>query len=81
MGVYTISHVANVYVRMCEATNAAGIPCQAYHAGRPAKERSQVLEDWNEGRVPVVAATIAFGMGIDRASESLQPSVAPSLVQ
>ena len=48
---------------------AAGIPCQAYHAGRPAKERSQVLEDWNEGQLPVVAATIAFGMGIDRASK------------
>ena len=47
-----------------------GIPCQAYHAGRPAKERSRVLEDWNEGRVPVVAATIAFGMGIDRASKA-----------
>ena len=51
------------------ANHAAGIPSQAYHAGRPAKERSQVLEDWNEGRVPVVAATIAFGMGIDRASK------------
>ncbi|KAL0036435.1 hypothetical protein WJX77_007708 [Trebouxia sp. C0004] len=48
-----------------------GIPCQAYHAGRPAKERSRVLEDWNEGRVPVVAATIAFGMGIDRANVRL----------
>ncbi|KAA6420895.1 MAG: ATP-dependent DNA helicase Q-like 3-like [Trebouxia sp. A1-2] len=47
------------------------IPCQAYHAGRPAKERSRVLEDWNEGRVPVVAATIAFGMGIDRANVRL----------
>lgn len=48
-----------------------GIPCQAYHAGRPAKERSRVLEDWNEGRLPVVAATIAFGMGIDRANVRL----------
>ena len=49
--------------------STTGIPCQAYHAGRPARERSQVLEDWNEGRLPVVAATIAFGMGIDRASK------------
>ena len=54
---------------MPDLLHIAGIPCQAYHAGRPAKERSRVLEDWNEGRVPVVAATIAFGMGIDRASE------------
>ena len=49
----------------------AGIPCQAYHAGRPAKERSQVLDNWNTGKLPVVAATIAFGMGIDRASRPL----------
>lgn len=58
-----------IIVMVTKAKHAAGIPCQAYHAGRPAKERSQVLEDWNEGRVPVVAATIAFGMGIDRASK------------
>ena len=44
-----------------------GIPCAAYHAGLPAKERAQVLSDWAAGRTPVVAATFAFGMGIDRA--------------
>ena len=55
----------------------AGIPCKAYHAGRPGKERSQVLEDWNDGRLPLVAATIAFGMGIDRAgSHALQSALA-----
>ncbi len=34
-----------------------------------------MLEDWNEGRLPVVAATIAFGMGIDRASKYCRRSL------
>jgi superfamily II DNA helicase RecQ len=44
----------------------AGIPCEAYHAGLKADKRSKVLADWTAGVLPVVAATIAFGMGIDK---------------
>ena len=47
----------------------AGIRAAAYHAGLKDPERSRVLADWSAGRIPVVAATIAFGMGIDRACE------------
>ncbi|KAL2614066.1 hypothetical protein R1flu_025758 [Riccia fluitans] len=42
------------------------ISSRVYHAGLPAKERSDALEQWSSGKVPVVIATVAFGMGIDR---------------
>lgn len=47
----------------------AGLKAAAYHAGLPAKERARVLTDWSAGRIPLVAATIAFGMGVDKAGE------------
>ncbi|KAL3678762.1 hypothetical protein R1sor_021718 [Riccia sorocarpa] len=42
------------------------ISSRVYHAGLPAKQRSDALEQWSSGKVPVVIATVAFGMGIDR---------------
>ncbi len=44
----------------------AGIPCVPYHAGLESAERKRIQEDWVAGRIPVVAATNAFGMGIDK---------------
>ncbi|XP_055894999.1 ATP-dependent DNA helicase Q5-like [Biomphalaria glabrata] len=43
-----------------------GIPTKAYHAGLNGKVREEVQTDWMEGRVPVIAATISFGMGVDK---------------
>ena len=48
----------------------AGVDARAYHAGLKDAVRGKVLKDWSAGAVPVVVATIAFGMGIDRASRS-----------
>ena len=54
----------------------AGVEAEAYHAGLKDAVRGKVLKDWSAGIVPVVVATIAFGMGIDRASRSHpQPAV------
>ena len=33
-----------------------------------------MLTDWSAGRIPLVAATIAFGMGVDRAGERFRAS-------
>jgi superfamily II DNA helicase RecQ len=38
-----------------------------YHAGKDGQKRRQVQRDWCEGGLEIVVATIAFGMGIDRA--------------
>ncbi len=42
-------------------------PCAAYHAGLDAEHRKRVQEQFLSGRISVMVATIAFGMGIDKA--------------
>lgn len=49
-----------------ELLRSAGVEAAAYHAGLPRDQRSWVQEEWTAGRVPVVVATNAFGMGIDK---------------
>jgi RecQ family ATP-dependent DNA helicase len=43
------------------------IPAAAYHAGLDAEKREQVQAAFQAGGLEVVVATIAFGMGIDKA--------------
>lgn len=50
---------------------ARGMAVEAYHAGLPGRERSRVQEVFMEAERPVVVATNAFGMGIDRADVRL----------
>ncbi|CAG5114641.1 unnamed protein product [Candidula unifasciata] len=45
-----------------------GIPAKAYHAGLKGDKREETQTDWMEGRVAVIAATISFGMGVDKAN-------------
>lgn len=49
----------------CMVNNAAGIPSAHYHAGMTPGQRTAVQNKWRSGEIKVVAATIAFGMGID----------------
>lgn len=45
---------------------SAGIRAAAYHAGLKDEERTRVQDKFASGELPVVCATNAFGMGIDR---------------
>ena len=64
---------AIVYVRNRKRTqviadwlNSVGISATFYHAGLDAKTRDQRQDLWMTGKVKVMAATNAFGMGIDK---------------
>jgi len=49
------------------AREVVRIPAEFYHAGLPAEERTRIQNDFISGKLNVIAATNAFGMGIDRA--------------
>jgi ATP-dependent DNA helicase RecQ len=49
------------------ALAAGGVPARAYHAGMEDTQRAEVQEWWKASDRAVVVATIAFGMGIDKA--------------
>ena len=50
---------------------ALGLRAEAYHAGLTAEERSRVQGAFMDGADPLVVATNAFGMGVDRADVRL----------
>jgi ATP-dependent DNA helicase RecQ len=52
---------------VAEAMRAAGWRAAHYHAGMPGPDRTEVQERFQAGALDVIAATNAFGMGIDRA--------------
>ncbi len=58
--------------KTCESVTAKllenGIKADFYHAGLSSKERSKVQEDFINDRTPIICATIAFGMGIDKSN-------------
>ena len=47
-----------------------GLAAGCYHAGMPDAERTRVQEDFLSDRLEVIAATNAFGMGIDKSNVS-----------
>ncbi len=46
--------------------NKEGIVSDFYHAGLSSLQRSWRQEAWKTGKIPVIVATNAFGMGIDK---------------
>ena len=69
----TVKGVGIIYVRNRRKTeeisaflNKNGIKASYYHAGLTAKERELRQQAWMTERTPVVVATNAFGMGIDK---------------
>ena len=63
-----------VYVRkretaeiLCQFLQEQGVSASFYHGGLPNEERSIRQDEWVSGKVRVMVATNAFGMGIDKA--------------
>lgn len=52
--------------RVAGVLRRAGIAARAYHAGMRDDHRAEVQDGFMSGAVPVVVATIAFGMGVDK---------------
>ena len=59
----TLQHSAE---QVAEYLTQQGINACAYHAGFDSDKRSQIQLDFMEGKIQVIVATIAFGMGIDK---------------
>lgn len=64
-----------IYCRTREQTevlasklNSMKIKALCYHAGLKNNERLEFQEMWQRGEVPVICATISFGMGVDKAT-------------
>ncbi|MCF8257927.1 MAG: RecQ family ATP-dependent DNA helicase [Flavobacteriales bacterium] len=62
-----------IYVRSRRRTEevaqflaSEGVPATFYHAGLAADDRDRRQEEWLSGKVRVMVATNAFGMGIDK---------------
>lgn len=54
--------------RVAAMLEQAGLPAKAYHAGMEDDQRTAVQEWWKASDCNIVVATIAFGMGIDKAN-------------
>lgn len=64
---------AIVYVRnrrrtkeIAEELEASGVSTTYYHAGLDAAEKDRRQQSWTDGKVRLIVATNAFGMGIDK---------------
>ncbi|MCE9678436.1 RecQ family ATP-dependent DNA helicase [Shewanella sp. AS1] len=54
--------------RLADRLNRTNIRAQAYHAGMPSEQRQQIQQDFMTGKCPIIVATIAFGMGVDKSN-------------
>ncbi|WP_434984323.1 RecQ family ATP-dependent DNA helicase [Vreelandella zhaodongensis] len=54
--------------QVANALAAQGISAQAYHAGLDSARRDEIQHQFMNGEAPCIVATIAFGMGIDKAN-------------
>jgi ATP-dependent DNA helicase RecQ len=51
---------------LTELLQKEGFPAQAFHAGLAPSEKKIIQDDFINGEIPIICATNAFGMGIDK---------------
>lgn len=51
---------------LTELLQKEGFPAEAFHAGLAPSEKKIIQDDFINGEVPIICATNAFGMGIDK---------------
>jgi RecQ family ATP-dependent DNA helicase len=51
--------------KLAEIIESWGYKCLPYHAGIPTKKREEIQKQFIDGTIKIMAATIAFGMGIN----------------
>lgn len=56
----------NATERVAEFLKQQGIAAERYHAGLSADDKREIQEDFRVGNLRVIAATNAFGMGVDK---------------
>lgn len=54
--------------QLTERLKQQGILAAAYHAGLSAEQRAKVQDDFQRDEIPLVIATVAFGMGINKSN-------------
>lgn len=53
---------------LAEKLKSKGYKAEAYHAGLETDDRTRIQDDFVNDRTPIIVATIAFGMGIDKSN-------------
>ena len=54
--------------KLAATLKTKGYKAEAYHAGLTSEERNTVQDNFLNDRTPIIVATIAFGMGIDKSN-------------
>ena len=54
--------------KLAATLNAKGYKAEAYHAGLTSEERNSIQDNFLNDKTPIIVATIAFGMGIDKSN-------------
>lgn len=54
--------------KLADTLKRAGYDAEAYHAGLSSEERNDIQDNFLNDQTPIIVATIAFGMGIDKSN-------------
>ncbi|MDP2607446.1 MULTISPECIES: ATP-dependent DNA helicase RecQ [unclassified Oceanobacter] len=62
----TLQHTAEDVAQ--QLARQVPFPVRAYHAGLSHEQRDSIQQQFMSGQIPVIVATIAFGMGVDKSN-------------